>query len=602
MRTGAFPHVSVSARRLLRAIMAAVLVTLTALMLASGSAWVRVIGSLKAVRQHLAVWFLAAVLDSYVWVWTIALLGGAISWWLVWRMRCPGKGREELRSHRLTQVLRCLVLCASCVCGLILAEAAAAAWLAWLHRLPDMPVRFTERTHPAGEYSIVVIGGSSALGVPYEDWLSVGTIVGRELEQAIPASRFRVDVLAERGATLEDMHLKLSRLTRKPDLLIVYSGHNEFLARFTLANQIYYYDDERSVASRWARLESLSRVSPLLTLVRENLEKQRVRVLPTLSVGVLERTVGRPVCEPDKAAKLFADFQTRLEAIVSDCKRIGCLPVLIIPPGNDAADPNRSYASPSTLTPVRHALARRMELIRQLEPSDPAQAVAEYRRVISEQPGYAHAHHRLARLLESAGLFSEANDHYILARDHDGLPLRCVSPLEAAYRTVAQRHGASVILVDAPAVLRVRSPHGILDGEFFHDAVHPILSGHVALAEAVLARLKARSAFGWPETTPAPRLDPKRCAAQFGINATAWAVVCQRAAAQYEMLSFLTVDPLERMDRRDRLLGLARQIRAGVPLESLAIPGFVAECAPWSRQDTTRATLGESQPSKASRP
>jgi hypothetical protein len=450
-----------------------------------------------------------------------------------------------------------------------LAEAGAAAWLAWHHRLPALPIRFEKPARPAGEFSIVVIGESSALGVPYDDWLSVGTIVGRELERAIPGGRFRVDVLAARGATLEDMHLKLTCLTNKPDVLIIYSGHNEFLARFTLANQVFYYDDERLPASRWMRLEYFSRASPVLSLVRENLEKQRVRVLPTLSVGALERAVGRPVCEPAQFARIFADFHRRLDAIVSYCERIGCLPVLIIPPGNDAADPNRSYANPATHLDGRHALARQMETIRQLERDQPSQAVAGYRLVISQQPGYAHAHYRLARLLESTGSFREANDHYILARDHDGLPLRCTSELEAAYRAVAKRHEASVILVDGPVVLRTRSQHGILDGELFHDGVHPTLTGHVALAEAVLAGLKAKSAFKWPAERPSPVLDPKRCAAEFGVDAAAWALVCQRSAAQYDMLAFLSVDPLERMDRRDRLLAVAKQIRAGDSLESL---------------------------------
>jgi hypothetical protein len=314
-----------------------------------------------------------------------------------------------------------------------------------------------------------------------------------------------------------------------------------------------------------------------LTLVRENLERQRVRVIPSLSLGTLDRAVGRPVCEPAQAAKIVADFGQRLEAIVSGCERIGCLPILIIPPGNDAADPNRSYVSPSTRADVRHALGLRMETIRQLESHDPAQAVAEYRRVVSEHPTLADAHYRLARLLEADGLFSEANNHYVLARDHDGLPLRCISLLEAGYRTVAHRHGASVVLVDGPAVFRARSRHGILDDELFHDLVHPTLTGHVALAQAVLTGLKARRAFGWPEETPAPRIDPSRCAEQSGVDAAAWAMVCERSAAQYDMLAFLTVDPRERVDRRDRLLWTMKQIRDGVPIQALAIPGVETE-------------------------
>ena len=59
-----------------------------------------------------------------------------------------------------------------------------------------------------------------------------------------PAHRFRVEILAEKGATLEAMHLKLASLPRRPDALIVYSGHNEFLARFSFANRVLYYDDD----------------------------------------------------------------------------------------------------------------------------------------------------------------------------------------------------------------------------------------------------------------------------------------------------------------------------------------------------------------------
>ncbi|MGO9463271.1 MAG: tetratricopeptide repeat protein [Isosphaeraceae bacterium] len=602
MRIGACPYIKFSASRLLRSIVMAAMLTLAGMALALGSAWIRVIGSPKVLRQHLAVWFLAVVLNSYFWVWLAAVSGLALSGWLVWTRRCQGHQHRGFPRAAQSRAVQWLLLCGSCLCGLSLAEVGAATWLAWLHRLPALPKSFPEPARPAGEVSIVVIGGSSALGVPYEDWLSVGTLVGRALERAIPGRRFRVDVLAELGATLENMHLKLSRLTKKPDALIVYSGHNEFLARFTLANQVFYYDDERSLEHRFATLEHWSRISPFLTLVRENLERQRLRVIPSLSLGALDRAVGRPVCEPATAARIVADFQQRLEAIVSDCERIGCLPVLIIPPGNDAADPTRSYVTPSTRADTRRALALRMETVRALESHDPATAAAEYRHVISEHPGFAHAHYRLARLLESAGTFSEANKHYILARDQDGLPLRCLSVLEAAYHTVAQRHAASVVLVDGPAVLRKRSRHGILDDELFHDLVHPTLTGHVALAQAVLAGLRARDAFDWPEATPAPTLDPNRCAVQSGIDATAWALVCQRSAAQYDMLAFLTVDPHERTEHRDRLRMTANQIRAGVPPHDLTILGLETESALRDRHEMTPETAGKSRPAEDSGP
>ena len=392
------------------------------------------------------------------------------------------------RSRSRSKTARWLLLCGSIGIGLVMAEAAAAAWLSWIHRLPSLPRQFTEPAHAGDEILIVVIGESSALGVPYEDWLSIGTIVGCELQKAIPARHFRVEILAEKGATLEAMHLKLARLTRRPDALIVFSGHNEFLARFSLSNRVVYYSDEQSFWRRGAWLERAGRFSSLYTLVLENLEKYRVSVMATRSLGAMETIVGRPVCTLDQANAVLADFHRRLEAIVADCERIGCLPILIIPPGNDASAPNQSYASPGTGAATRRALAHRLMEVVSIEERDPDRAITAYEEVVAKQPTHAGAHYRLARLLQAAGSFVEANRHYILARDHDGLPLRCITPLEAAYQTVAQRHAQSVVLVDGPAVLRTKSRHGILDADLFHDNVHPTLAGHIALAEAVLSR------------------------------------------------------------------------------------------------------------------
>ena len=97
--------------------------------------------------------------------------------------------------------------------------------------------------------------------------------------------------------------------------------------------------------------------------------------------------------------------------------------------------------------------------------------------------------------------------------------------------------------------------------------------GHVALAEAVLRGLKARGAFGWPASTPATVLDPHQCADQFGIDAAAWATVCDRSAALYGQLAFLTVDSAERVEWRDRYATAARRIRSGTRPENAGIPG-----------------------------
>ncbi len=93
-------------------------------------------------------------------------------------------------------------------------------------------VAYFLRASAPDDYRIVVLGGSSALGEPYRPWLSVGQIVAWKLEQAVPSRHFVCEILAWLGHSLEQQHLKLAEIERRPDAVIIYSGHNEFAARF----------------------------------------------------------------------------------------------------------------------------------------------------------------------------------------------------------------------------------------------------------------------------------------------------------------------------------------------------------------------------------
>src|SRR5262249_25525147 len=142
-------------------------------------------------------------------------------------------------------------------------------------------------------------------------------------------------------------------------------------------------------------------------------------------------------------------------------------------------------------------------------------AISRYRELLDRQPGFAETHYRLGVLLARGGAWDEAYRHFVSARDLDGLPMRCPSPFQQAYRDVAAGHRAGTVLVDGQALFHAIGPHGLLTDDLFYDAMHPSLRGHIALAQAILEALHARRAFGWPTDAPAPRVDPAECAAHF---------------------------------------------------------------------------------------
>ncbi len=199
---------------------------------------------------------------------------------------------------------------------------------------------------------------------------------------------------------------------------------------------------------------------------------------------------------------------------------------------------------------------------RALESKDRGEALRTYRELVNRHPEFAETHYRLARLLEESGAWDEARDHYVLARELDGMPLRCPELLRKVYREVAAGHPA-VVLVDGPKVLEAKSRHGLIGDQFFHDAQHPNLHGYAALAEDLLKQLGARRAFSWPADQPVPAVDPESCARHFKIGPEQWAQIASRDVWFYRAAAFIRYDPQFRNERASEYLRAAAEIRAG---------------------------------------
>jgi len=192
--------------------------------------------------------------------------------------------------------------------------------------------------------------------------------------------------------------------------------------------------------------------------------------------------------------------------------------------------------------------------------------------LIARYPGFAESHFRLAKRLEAEGRYADAYEHYVAARDLDGHPMRCLTSFQDAYREIAARR--NTILVDGQALFHARSPTGLLDDHLFNDGFHPAYEGHVALAEAVLARLKERKALGWPDSIPAPTIDLADCASHFGVNVDAWKAACRNSVGFYHLTASLRFDQTERMAKRNLYNDALGALLEGKKAEDLGIPGI----------------------------
>ncbi len=118
-------------------------------------------------------------------------------------------------------------------------------------------------------------------------------------------------------------------------------------------------------------------ISPFCRLVYEVISKNRLDSPPPLSGR--HQLIDPPLCSPSESAEILADFSRRLEVIVSYCEQIGALPILIIPPANEAGyEPSRSTVPPSVSANERRRLVDEFEVARNFESSDPARSVTGY--------------------------------------------------------------------------------------------------------------------------------------------------------------------------------------------------------------------------------
>jgi len=419
---------------------------------------------------------------------------------------------------------------------------------------------------------ILVVGESSAGGVPYNFWLSIGRVVAWQLEEAIPGRTFRPKIVAASGDTLEGQHKKLTRVTRKPELAIIYCGHNEFSARFSWSRETEHYLDAHTLTPWQGFVRRVERTSPLCALIRTSIDKCRVAIPPPR--GGYRSLVDVPAYTPAERTALLADFQRRLELMVSWVESLGAVPILIIPPASDSGfEPNRSFLPPETPRAEREAFTREFLAVRRIEETQPEEALRRYQALAERGPGFAEVHFRIGRLLERSGDFAGACRHDILARDADGLPNRLQTPFADIYRAVAARHHCA--LIDGPAYFHRIAPHGLLNDNLFHDGLHPSLRGLIALSQAVVAEVRDRHLFGWPASLPAPVVDPAVCAKKFGIDRAVWVRLCHWGIMFYDLTAPARYDPSLRRAKQDAFGKAADKIDHGhIAPESVGLPNI----------------------------
>lgn len=355
-------------------------------------------------------------------------------------------------------------------------------------------------TKVEGEFRAFVLGGSTVQGRPFAIETSFTTWLELSLKAAQPERKW--DVVNCGGVSYASYRLVPileEVLGYQPDLIILYTGHNEFLEDRSfdhIKDRSFLIDGPLTAASK---LRSF-------TLLREGLLRLRGRsssdppedrpILPEEVEALLDYRGGLEEYHWDARWRqnVIEQYRFNLKRMVQMARDAGVDVFLVNPVANFRDSPPFKSEHRSDLTPEEHAeweslttdaLALLREKVRDL-----SEATRLMEQACEIDPQHAGGFYHLAQCYLAAGRFDDAYDAFLKAKDLDVCPLRILQPMNDAVVEVARQN--RVPLLDALELFRNQEPDRIPGGFWLVDHVHPAVMGHQLIAETLAEMLVAK--------------------------------------------------------------------------------------------------------------
>ncbi len=343
------------------------------------------------------------------------------------------------------------------------------------------------------EFRIFCLGGSTVQGRPFAIETSFTSWLEISLQAADESRNWQVINCGGVSYASYRLHPMLQELIQyQPDLIVLYTGHNEFLEERTYEQVkrtpgwVVAVHDHLSAFRTYSflRAKFVAGSVPAATFSSRT-------ELPADVEAILDFRGGLARYHRDSKWKqdVARHFELNLKQMVTIAKEAE-VPLIVFNPACRLKDcaPFKSELDPD-LSPE---LAQRVLQLRDQVQLDSDLSTGEridlLREALAIDDGNADIHQRLGDAYYLNGDTAKAKQHYLLAKDSDVCPLRILEPMrEPIFRLARQR---DLPLVDAQSYFESLSPAGITGSEFFLDHVHPTIYGHQLIAELLAEQMQ----------------------------------------------------------------------------------------------------------------
>ncbi len=359
------------------------------------------------------------------------------------------------------------------------------------------PQTFAAQKAP-GTFRIFCLGGSTVQGRPFAVETSFTSWLALSLRAADPSRTW--EVINCGGVSYASYRLAPiveEVLDYEPDLIVLYSGHNEFLEARTYPGLANLPAPVRSALSAAARLRAFALlhrgVEAVVGRSADQIDQDRP-ILPTEVEALLDYKGGLEAYHRDDGWRegVMAHFGFNLRRMIAMARARG-VPVLLL-------NPVANLETPPFKTAHRPGLGERRlarfdaswEEARSLYTRSLPAAAAALEQAVRLDDEHAGIWYTLGVCQQRLDRLDAARASLNRARDLDICPLRILSPMNDLIARIATE--THTPLVDVQALIAARSPGKITGNAWLVDHVHPSITGHKLIARAVLDEMVRQ---GW---------------------------------------------------------------------------------------------------------
>ena len=352
------------------------------------------------------------------------------------------------------------------------------------------PAEF-EVEKPPGMFRIFALGGSTTFGEPYMSETAFPAFVKSYFEAGNPNLDY--EVINCGGLSYASYRIRFifeEIIQYSPDLVLLYTGHNEFLEKrslFLASNSV----DGRSLGDSLLPLRQLSSFKTI-RLVESLFDRGQSLDRTPLNPTVLKREVDalldyqgglKDYSRGQLARELVAaEFEFNVVQMIKLANKHQ-IPLVVITPVSNLLDcpPFKIEPDPNLGESELEQLEKAWQIAR--DSHDESEAAEQAQAVLEVDAAHAGALFLLGRLAAGQGDFESAYGLLKAAKDADVCPLRAPSQIQRALQSVCTEN--NVPTVDAEQLFESLSENGIVGDAWLVDHIHPSIKGHNMLGEEI---------------------------------------------------------------------------------------------------------------------